>query len=61
MRKYILKRLLISAATLFVMLVILFLLLELMPGSPFNDVKLSPEQRAGVGEAWDVYRKCPAG
>ena len=44
MGKYILKRLVISAATLLVILLILFLMLQLMPGSPFNDEKLTAEQ-----------------
>ncbi|MBQ3843062.1 MAG: ABC transporter permease [Ruminiclostridium sp.] len=44
MLKYIGKRLIISAVTLLVILLILFLLLQFMPGSPFNDEKLSPEQ-----------------
>ncbi len=46
MTKYILKRLAISVATLFLMMIILFLLLELMPGSPFNDQKLDEVQKA---------------
>ncbi|SCG82916.1 Oligopeptide transport system permease protein oppB Stage 0 sporulation protein KB [Proteiniborus sp. DW1] len=45
MLKYIQKRLIISAITLLVILTVLFLLLELMPGSPFNDEKLTPDQR----------------
>ena len=45
MKKYIVKRLLISIVTVFVILFILFILLNLMPGSPFNNQeKLSPEQ-----------------
>ena len=44
MKKYLLKRVLISIATLLVILVILFLMLEFMPGSPFNDEKLTVEQ-----------------
>jgi len=39
-----LKRVLISIATLLVILVILFLMLEFMPGSPFNDEKLTTAQ-----------------
>lgn len=46
MRKYIIKRLVISIVTLLVVLLILFLLLQLMPGSPFNDDKLTDVQRA---------------
>ncbi len=45
MNKYILKRILISLATLLIILFILFLLLEFMPGSPFNDEKLTESQR----------------
>ncbi|MEG0076687.1 ABC transporter permease [Anaerorhabdus sp.] len=45
MSKYILKRVLISLATLFVILFVLFLMLEFMPGSPFNDEKLTEAQR----------------
>ncbi len=44
MKKYLLKRIFISIATLLVILVILFLMLEFMPGSPFNDEKLTVEQ-----------------
>ncbi|NLC96266.1 MAG: ABC transporter permease [Erysipelotrichaceae bacterium] len=45
MTKYILKRVLISLATLLIILFILFLMLEFMPGSPFNDEKLTESQR----------------
>lgn len=44
MIKYVAKRIAIAIATLFVILFILFMMLELMPGSPFNDEKLSEEQ-----------------
>lgn len=46
MKKYVLKRVLISIVTLLVILLILFLMLQLMPGSPFNDEKLSEAQKA---------------
>lgn len=46
MRKYVLKRLGISAITLLVILLVLFLMLEFMPGSPFNDEKITQAQRA---------------
>lgn len=46
MWKYILKRLLVAVGTLFVILFILFLLLTFMPGSPFNEMELTPEQIA---------------
>ncbi|MCD7840715.1 MAG: ABC transporter permease [Erysipelotrichaceae bacterium] len=46
MMKYIGKRLLISLATLLVIIFVLFMMLKLMPGSPFNDEKLSEAQLA---------------
>lgn len=46
MKKYILKRVLISLATLFVILLVLFILMDLMPGTPFNDEKLTEAQKA---------------
>lgn len=46
MKKYLLKRIAISIATLLVILLILFLMLQFMPGSPFNDEKLSADQIA---------------
>ncbi len=45
MSKYIIKRLLISLATLLIILFVLFLMLEFMPGSPFNDEKLTESQK----------------
>ncbi len=46
MKKYIIKRIIISVITLLFILFILFLMLELMPGSPFNDEKLTNTQKA---------------
>lgn len=46
MSKYIIKRVLISLATLVVILFVLFLMLKFMPGTPFNDEKLTATQRA---------------
>ncbi len=46
MSKYILKRVLISFATILVILFVLFLMMNLMPGSPFNDEKLTESQKA---------------
>lgn len=44
MKKYIVKRLAVSVVTLLVILLLLFVMLQFMPGSPFNDEKLSAEQ-----------------
>lgn len=48
MLKYILKRLAIAALTLIVIVFILYLMLQLMPGTPFNDEKLTADQLAIV-------------
>ncbi len=48
MKKYILKRLLTSVFTLLAILLVLFILMQLMPGSPFNDEKLNDAQRAAL-------------
>lgn len=44
MKKYVFKRLTIAVITVVVILFILYLMLNFMPGSPFNDEKLSAEQ-----------------
>jgi len=48
MKKYILKRIFISILTLLVITLVLFILLQLMPGSPFNDEKLTADQKAAL-------------
>ncbi len=48
MVKYTLKRLFIAAITLLVIIVVLFCLLKLMPGSPFNNERMTDVQRAAV-------------
>ena len=44
MRKYSMKRIILAAVALFIILLSLFLLLSFLPGSPFNSQKLSPDQ-----------------
>ena len=44
MKKYIGKRIMISLVTLLISILVLFMRLQLMPGSPFNDEKLSADQ-----------------
>lgn len=44
MKKYVLKRLIIAAVTIFVILFLLYAMLEFMPGSPFNDEKMTEAQ-----------------
>lgn len=48
MKKYILKRVLTSIFTLLAILLVLFILMQLMPGSPFNDEKLNADQREAL-------------
>ena len=48
MKKYILKRILTSLFTLLAILLVLFILMKLMPGSPFNDEKLNDDMRAAL-------------
>ena len=48
MKKYVTKRVLTSIFTLLVILLVLFILMQLMPGSPFNDEKLNDAQRAAL-------------
>ncbi len=47
MGKYILKRIVISLITIFVLITVVFMLLHLLPGGPFSmDPKITPEVRA---------------
>ncbi len=54
MGKYVLKRVLISVFTLLVITLVLFILLQLMPGSPFNDEKLTPEQHTALNTQYGL-------
>ena len=44
--KYIAKRLAMSAVILMIIVFVLFVMLKLMPGTPFNDEKLTETQKA---------------
>lgn len=48
MLKYILKRVVMAIATLFCILFILFVLLKLMPGSPFNNIERMSEEQLNM-------------
>lgn len=52
--RYILRRLLISVVTLLVIVFVLFLMLKLMPGTPFNDEKLTEAQKAQIYAAYGL-------
>ncbi len=54
MTRYIAKRIGISVFTLLLILLILFLMLDKMPGSPFNDEKLSEDQLALINEKYGL-------
>ena len=54
MLRYVGKRLLISIGTLLTVLLILFMMLQYMPGSPFNDEKLTDDQRAVLLEKYGL-------
>jgi oligopeptide transport system permease protein len=54
MKKYLLKRIAISIMTLLVILFVLFLMLEYMPGSPFNDEKLTADQLALLNQKYGL-------
>ena len=48
MKQYTIKRVLTFIFTLLAILLILFILMQLMPGSPFNDEKLNEDMRAAL-------------
>ena len=54
MIKYLSRRLVIAAITLLTIMTLLFLLLDFMPGSPFNDEKLSDSQRELLYEKYGL-------
>ncbi len=57
--KYIGKRLLIASVTILIILSVLFLMLKLMPGTPFNDEKLTDEQMALIFEKYGLDKPIP--
>ncbi|MFC6118543.1 oligopeptide ABC transporter permease [Macrococcoides bohemicum] len=54
MLKYTIKRISYMLLTLFIVTTATFFLMKLMPGSPFNDEKLSAEQKAIVNEKYGL-------
>ncbi|MCL9659528.1 ABC transporter permease [Paenibacillus hunanensis] len=59
MIKYVAKRLLIACCTLLVILFILFAMMEWMPGTPFNDDKLTAQQLAQLNSAYGLDKPVP--
>ncbi|WP_278926408.1 oligopeptide ABC transporter permease [Staphylococcus auricularis] len=54
MLRYVLKRIGYMVVSLFIIMTITFFLMKLMPGSPFNDEKLTPDQKAIVNEKYGL-------
>ena len=54
MVKYCLKRIGMAAITVIIIIVILFCLLKLMPGSPFNNERLTEDQRVVLYEKYGL-------
>ena len=59
MKKYTLKRIGTSLFTLLAILLVLFILMHLMPGSPFNDEKLNEDQRTVLYEKYGLDQPVP--
>ena len=59
MKKYTLKRIGTSLFTLLAILLVLFILMHLMPGSPFNDEKLNDDQRTVLYEKYGLDQPVP--
>ncbi len=59
MVKYCLKRIGIAVATILIIIVVLFCLLQFMPGSPFNNERLTDEQRMVLEEKYGLNKSLP--
>ncbi|PTF83327.1 oligopeptide ABC transporter permease [Staphylococcus chromogenes] len=59
MLRYTLKRLIYMVISLFIIITITFFLMKLMPGSPFNDEKLSEEQKTMLNEKYGLNDPLP--
>ena len=59
MLKYCLKRIGMAAATILAIIIILFFLLQLMPCSPFNNERLTDEQKQQLEEKYGLDKSLP--
>ena len=59
MFKYVLKRVLISVVTVLIIIAVLFTMLHSMPGSPFNDEKITAVQRANLEAKYGLDKPLP--
>lgn len=59
MAKYLLKRLGMAVLTLFVILLLLFIMVHSLPGSPFNNAeKLTEAQKAAMNAKYGWISRC---
>lgn len=59
MLKYVGKRVLMAALTLVCIVLIMFALMEMMPGTPFNDEKLTEDQIAVLYTKYGLDQPLP--
>lgn len=59
MAKYILKRVLISIVTLWVLVSVVFILIRCMPGEPFQGEKMTPEIKANLETYYGFDKSLP--
>lgn len=59
MAKYILKRVLISIVTLWVLVTVVFVLVRCMPGDPFQGDKMTPEIKANLESYYGFDKSLP--
>lgn len=59
MSRYILKRLTLMLMTLLIVISVTFFLVRLLPGSPFNDEKLSPQQVEMINKQYGLDAPVP--
>ena len=59
MKKYILKRAVISLLTIWVLVTVVFFMARMMPGGPFNNPKLTPEARANLAAYYGFDKPLP--
>ena len=59
MAKYIVKRVVMAIITILVVACVTFVLMMSVPGSPFNDEKITPEQRAMMEEKYGLDDPLP--
>ncbi|MFU1789277.1 oligopeptide ABC transporter permease [Mammaliicoccus sciuri] len=59
MVRYTLKRIIYMFISLFLIMTITFFLMKLLPGSPYNDEKLSEEQKVIINEKYGLNDRVP--